>query len=95
MTRFSFNLGDKARDNITGYSGIVTARAEYLTGCRQYLIQSQSISSDGELLNSYWYDEDRMEDVVEESIPVAVSPTLVGHNPIPHRVNSRLSIWVF
>lgn len=32
----NIQLGNEARDKITGFTGIVTSRAEYLTGCTQY-----------------------------------------------------------
>ena len=32
MTEHTFDLGDAARDTVTGFEGTVTARAVYLTG---------------------------------------------------------------
>ena len=32
-------LGQKVKDSITGFAGIVTGRAEYITGCHQILVQ--------------------------------------------------------
>lgn len=31
-------LGDKVKDKITGYTGIVTARMEFINGCTQYTV---------------------------------------------------------
>ena len=32
------NLGQKARDKITGFEGTIIGRAEYLTGCTQFCL---------------------------------------------------------
>lgn len=39
MGNFKHELGNKAKDKITGFSGILTARIEFLTGCNRYCIQ--------------------------------------------------------
>ena len=55
---FKIDLGVKAKDNVTGFSGIVTGRVEYLTGCRQYLITPKA--GKDKLNEAYWFDEDRL-----------------------------------
>ena len=47
-------LGMKAKDIITDREGIITAKAEYLTGCTQYAVT-------GKEKDSYdWVDEGRL-----------------------------------
>lgn len=53
-------LGNEARDRITGFSGIVTSRAEYLTGCTQYGL-TPPVGGDGQVRPSEWFDEGRIE----------------------------------
>lgn len=38
-------LGRKVRDKVTGFEGIVTGRATYLTGCDQYSRLSATASA--------------------------------------------------
>ena len=57
---FKVKMGVKAKDRITGFKGVVTARAEYLTGCRQYLVQPSA--KGGEWKGGEWFDEDRLID---------------------------------
>lgn len=52
-------LGITARDVITGFSGVITGRATYITGCDQYLIVPKSV--DGKQAESAWFDEQRLE----------------------------------
>lgn len=52
-------LGKKAKDKITGFTGIITGRAQYLTGCDQYVIAPPAI--EGKLESSQWFDEGRVE----------------------------------
>lgn len=57
-------LGSTLKDKITGFSGIATGRASYITGCDQYLIQPPV--KDGNFVDGKWIDEGRLE-VIEES----------------------------
>ena len=52
-------LGSTVKDVISGITGIVTGKVEYLTGCKQMLIQPRS--KDGEYVEPRWFDEDRLE----------------------------------
>lgn len=54
-------LGNKAKDVITGFEGIVTAKASYLTGCDQYLLQPEL--KEGNFIEPRWFDEGRLEDL--------------------------------
>ena len=54
-------LGTKQRDKITGFVGVVTGRAEYLTGCNQCLLVPPV--KDGAYVDSQWFDEQRLEAV--------------------------------
>ena len=58
---FKFNLGDELKDIITGFSGIVVARSEYLTGCRHYGICPTAVSKEGKVPEWEWLDETRLE----------------------------------
>ena len=60
MKNFKFELGEKVKDQITGYSGIIIGRIEYITGCDQYLIVNQKVKSDGERKKGEWFDENRL-----------------------------------
>ena len=52
-------LGEKVRDSISGFSGIATARAEYLFGCVRVLIEPTALV-DGKLAEGEWFDEQRL-----------------------------------
>lgn len=52
-------LGQKAKDKITGFEGILTGRAQYLYGCDQYVITPPAI--EGKCGNGEWFDEGRIE----------------------------------
>ena len=57
------NLGDKVRDPVTGFEGVVTTRCEYLHGPPRVLVESK-VGNDGKL-NSEWFDETRVEPVAK------------------------------
>lgn len=56
-----------AQDKITGFKGVVTGHADYITGCDQYLIQPGV--KDGEWKEARWFDEGRLV-VVDADVPV-------------------------
>lgn len=53
-------LGMEAKDQLTGFEGIVTARIDYLTGCVQYKVTPKSLSKDGKPEDGEWLDESRL-----------------------------------
>lgn len=52
-------LGQKGRDKVTGFEGIITGRCQYLTGCDQYNLIPPA--KDGKIENAQWFDEGRIE----------------------------------
>ena len=59
MGNFKFELGDKLKDLITGFEGIVIGRTEWITGCNIYGIKSQ-ILKDGLPTESQWLDDNKI-----------------------------------
>lgn len=58
MANFKIALGTKVKDSVTGFAGVVTGRADYVTGCRQYLVSAKGTKSKtGE---TGWFDEGRL-----------------------------------
>ena len=60
-------LGKKARDTISGFEGIVTARHEYLYGCKRVSVTPQKLQ-EGKPIACEWFDEGQLE-IVEETAP--------------------------
>ena len=54
-------LGDIAKDKITGLKGVVVAITEWLYACRRVTIQPQNLGKDGQPLDNYTCDEPQME----------------------------------
>lgn len=53
-------LGDRARDTVTGCDGIVTGVSVYLNGCRRYQLEAEPSEKGGEP-REWWFDEERLE----------------------------------
>lgn len=60
-----FPLGITVKDKITGFSGIITGLARYITGCDQYLVQPEA--KNGDYKEGRWFDEGRLVEVPEKS----------------------------
>jgi len=54
------NLGDTAKDPITGYEGIVTGKTTWLYGCARIAIQAK-MKKDGTVPALEWFDELQLE----------------------------------
>ena len=52
-------LGQKAKDKVTGFAGILIGKIEYLFGCTQYGIAPEV--KDGKVNETNWFDEGRIE----------------------------------
>ena len=48
-------LGSKVKDSITGFTGIATARHEYMNGCIRYAIQADKLK-DGKPIDPEVFD---------------------------------------
>ena len=72
-----FGFGVVVLDRINGFVGVVTARAEYMTGCTQLLVESRELHS-GKAVTR-WIDEVRLE-MEPAALPV-VLPVEVGETP--------------
>lgn len=57
---FNHELGKIAKDKITGFAGVLTARCEFLTGCNRYCIQPTELK-DGKPIDGIYFDEAQIE----------------------------------
>jgi len=65
-------LGQKGKDKITGFTGILTSRQQYITGCDQYTL-TPGMNEDKELMEQYSFDEDRIKIIGRGILPKDVS----------------------
>jgi hypothetical protein len=75
-----FALGDKVCDSITGFTGVVTGRIEYLSGCNQILVQPKS-DAENEIKRSEWFDVERI--ILVEAQMVEISTRQAGFDKAP------------
>ena len=68
--KFKFELGSKVTDSITGFTGIVVCRTQWIHNCNVYGVQPQELK-DGKPLDRGYFDEPQLklikEKVVKES----------------------------
>lgn len=53
---FKHELGLRATDKISGFTGTITSRVEYLTGCDRYYVQPKA-SKEGTFVEGAYFDE--------------------------------------
>lgn len=77
------HMGDKAKDTLSGFTGVVIARSEHLTGCNQVFILPTS-DKKNELNEGSWFDIERVEKI--KSQVVKIKSRLTGCDvPAPSR----------
>jgi hypothetical protein len=77
---FQHQLGDRVKDKVTGYEGIIIARSEHLNGCIRYGVQRQELSKEGKPQEAEWFDEKQL--VVTKAKKVEVETKRTG-GPAP------------
>lgn len=77
-------IGRKAKDKISGFAGVITGYAEYISGCAQFLIAPE-VGKDGALRDGAWLDAQRVE-IDQRAKPVALDNT---KTPGPDRAPVR------
>lgn len=70
-----FELGQTARDIITGYCGVITQHTRFLTGCDQYCLMPRELDKDGKRQIGEYFDESRIE------LVAGVAPVILDRPP--------------
>lgn len=65
-------LGSEVRDVVSEFTGIATARVEYLNGCVQYCVSAKSV--DNKKGESLYFDEQQLS-VIDDGITLQQNST--------------------
>jgi hypothetical protein len=77
---FKFTNGDKVKEKITGFTGIITGTAFYITGCNQYLVIPKS-PKPHESPDGVWYDEERLDLIRKQDVNLKDTPRKKENGP--------------
>lgn len=53
-------LGDKVKDNVTGFTGVAVCRCEWLHGCIRWIVQPEGLTKDGKIFENGAFDEPQL-----------------------------------
>jgi hypothetical protein len=53
-------LGDKVRDIVTGFDGVIVAKCIFLYKATQFEVQPDQLKADGEIRAAVWFEETRL-----------------------------------
>lgn len=76
-------LGDVARDTITGFTGVVIADTKWLHGCRRLTLQPAKLDDKGAPVMSQTFDEPQLERLPDT--PIKGTSETGGPRPEPER----------
>ena len=89
-----FNLGDRVKDIITGFQGVIVARTSWIYGCDRYTVVPEKLDQDGKPQNGTSFDEPQLKlvkaGVVMGDKPATATPKAAirvpgGPRPEPSR----------
>lgn len=75
-TDFTLDNGDRVKSKISGFQGMITARADHLNGCNRYSVEPL-VDKEGKMQEPFWFDEDDLE-VVKKKVLKRKSNTRGG-----------------
>ena len=61
MSRTRIELGDRAKDLLTGFKGIAVSETQWIYGCRRIGIQPEELNKDGVPTPVEYFDEPQVE----------------------------------
>jgi hypothetical protein len=67
MARKKIKLGDRVRDEITGFTGIAIGITEFQHGCTRVGVKSQELH-EGKPINAEWFDEPQLKVIKKEVV---------------------------
>ncbi len=73
-------LGDTAKDSITGFEGVVIARTEWLTNCVRMTLQPKGLKAEGTPIDCCAFDEPSLVLVKKRNPP---APKVKVGGPMP------------
>jgi len=62
QVNFTLENGTVVKSNVSGFSGMITSRADHLNGCNRYFV-NPPVDKEGKLPDGYWFDEAELETV--------------------------------
>ena len=74
-----FGFGDTLKDKVTGFTGICTGFATYMTGCAQLLL-TPAVQDDGKYPETTWIDMDRLTKVSDDASGIKPQPRNGGRS---------------
>lgn len=84
MSKVNVQLGDKARDTVSGFTGVCVARTEWLNGCWRMTLQPQALDKDGKPCEAHTFDDFQLE-VTEPKLQPVGSKETGGPRDAPSR----------
>lgn len=79
----NITLVDEVKDMLSGFTGIVISRGEYLTGCNQVSILPKSEKAN-EIEDGHWFEIERVEKIGDRKVDVV--PRRTGSDIEPTKV---------
>ena len=84
----TIELGDKVKDKVSGFTGIVTSYTEYLTGCDRVGVSPDKLTKDGNIISPQSFDILELDVVKKDKVKVDKESKTKGG---PRNINQKKS----
>lgn len=86
MDKFApIGLGDRVKDPVTGFAGIVTCETKWLHGCIRLGVQPEKVGADKKVPETQYFDQSQLV-LVKAGIH---TPVIVAVIPVPPKTERR------
>jgi hypothetical protein len=76
-------LGDRVKDEITGFTGIAIGVTDWIATCRRWVVQPEQVDKDGKVIEAHSFDEPHVI-VLKRGVVSTANPTPAPRAEVPH-----------
>lgn len=69
------NVGDRVKEKISGFKGVIVAKTEWLYGCTRFTVQPEKLDKEGAVQKTETFDEPQLE-LIKTGAVKGASPKL-------------------
>jgi hypothetical protein len=73
-TKMSIELGDKVKDRVSGFQGVVVSKTNYLNGCCRVGVKPQALEK-GSTIDEEWFDIGQIDLISPKAVSVVPKKT--------------------
>jgi len=74
-------LGDRVKDQVTGFVGIAMGRSEFINKCERFALQDEKLDKDNKVRDLVWFDVEQLVVVKKGALPIPNKSVPIAERP--------------